>query len=569
MQMTSNTGRAVIYARMSTDGQDHSLSIGAQLDLCRQFGQRIGKEIIAEFTDVGSGGTDERAGLQKMMPFVTDKKNGADTLIVYDLSRFTRDPEHFFDYYGTLKRSGVQLQSVIEPHRGDEMSDLFYSIITIFNSVLLPRIARLTRRGQFQATNNGYYVGVKPPFAYQKYYVWDGKNRHAKLEPNPKTWNHGRRLWDLMLEDRSSTETAIILNSEGIRTSEGREWTGDAVLEVARNEVYKGDVVRGKNSKSKYLDKKERARGENAHVAMVTQEEFDKVQELIARRTFASSSPRSHSSPSMFSGRAFCAKCGEPMHLHTNTNGKVKLICRRKRRLKAQACNKENLDLNELQEAVVENLLGHVLTPDFYGEQVRLVGQRHQAVVAEEKKKDTAIRKRITETGVSVKNLMGQIEAHGPQPDVNERLDELREERLSLEAELKAGEERVKNRAIFVNEPERIIANAIDKRTYLEARDPHKVRQLMKIFVRRLDIDDETVRIEYEIPIPQEDGDPIRSETIFLRDTKCVSEGSMGIDPGNVGTTVSSTRFPRRRGDRPDNPADGRGSGWVPPQARG
>ena len=56
MQMTSNTGRAVIYARMSTDGQDHSLSIGAQLDLCRQFGQRIGKEIIAEFTDVGSGG---------------------------------------------------------------------------------------------------------------------------------------------------------------------------------------------------------------------------------------------------------------------------------------------------------------------------------------------------------------------------------------------------------------------------------------------------------------------------------------------------------------------------------
>ena len=536
-QMAPDTGGAVIYARMSTDGQDHSLSIGAQLDLGREFAQRIGKPILGEFTDVGSGGTDERPGLQQMMRFTIDKKNNVDTVIVYDLSRFTRDPEHFFDHYGTLKRAGVQLQSVIEPHRGDEMSDLFYSIITIFNSVLLPRIARLTRRGQFQATNNGYYVGVKPPFAYQKYYVLDGKQHHAKLERNPDTWDHGRRLWDLLLEDRSFSGIANILNSEGIRTADGREWIPEAVGDVARNEAYKGDVVRGKNSKSKYLDRKEIARGENAHEAMVTQEEFDKVQEIIARRTFASSSPRSHSSPNMFSERTFCGKCGEPFHVHTNSNGTVKLICRRKRRLTKKACQNENVYLSELQEAVVENLLGRVLTPDFYEEQVRLVGQRHAAFVAEEKKKTTAIGKSITNIGASRKNLMDQVEAHGPQPDINERLDELREERLSLEAKLKVGEERVKNQALFVNEPERIIANAMDKRTYLEARDPHKVRQLVRMFVRRLDIEGRAVTIEYGIPIPQEDGDPIRSETIFCAIRNVFLRGlwgwTCGVYPGS------------------------------------
>ena len=256
--------RTIIYARMSTDGQDSELSIGAQLQQYRQFAGSKGYEIAGEFTDVASGGSDQRPGFQKAMEVALDKKNRIGSVLVYDLSRFTRNPENFFDYYGSLKRAGISLDSYLEPHRGDEMSELFYSMITIFNSVLLPRIARYTRRGQYKATDNGCYISSKPPFGYQKYYVQVGDKQHPRLEPCPDTWNQARRVFDLLLEGYAGGHTAEILTKEGVRTASGREFSSELALDMARNEAYLGHTVRGKHGSSKYLDNSERARCDNA-----------------------------------------------------------------------------------------------------------------------------------------------------------------------------------------------------------------------------------------------------------------------------------------------------------------
>ena len=381
MQYTETTdlpGQVIIYARMSTEGQDSSLSLGGQLEHCRRFAERNGQKVLVELTEVASGGTDQRSRFQEAIKLATDKKNQVQALVVYDLSRFTRNPEDFFDYYGMLKRAGVQLQSVLEPHRGDEMSDLFYSIITIFNSVLLPRIARLTRRGQFKATEEGYYVGPKAPYGYKKYYVQVGKKQHAKLEENEETWDNARWLWDLLLDNHTAGDTAATLNDAGIRTSEGNEFTADAVLTIARNEVYLGHLVRGKGSKSKYLDKTEMVRNDNAHKAMVTPEEFAKVKELVAARTPEQGAPRSHSSPSLFGDKVFCGKCHRPekpirMTVRRDNEGRPSLTCSRKRALRKTACDNKNVNLNKLHDTVIGHLLRQVLTDDFLEEQVSLV----------------------------------------------------------------------------------------------------------------------------------------------------------------------------------------------------
>ena len=368
--MTDEPELVVIYARRSSEGQDFSLSIGAQLEQCQKQVERNGQRVLVEFTEVASGGTDQRPRFQEAIKIATDKKNKVAALVVYDLSRFTRNPEDFFDYYGMLKRAGVQLQSVLEPHRGDEMSDLFYSIITIFNSVLLPRIARLTRRGQFKATEEGYFVGPMAPYGYKKYYVQVGKSQHAKLERDDDTWENARWLWDLMLANHTAGDTAATLNEAGIRTSEGNEWTGDAVLTVVRNEVYAGHLVRGKGSKSKYLDRTETVRHDNAHEAMVPQDDFNKVQELVAARAPEQGAPRSHSSPNFFSRMVFCGKCSRlekpiGMTVRRDNEGRPSLICARKRALRKTACDNPNVNLKVLHEEVLNHLLGHVLTDDF------------------------------------------------------------------------------------------------------------------------------------------------------------------------------------------------------------
>ena len=525
--------RAIIYARMSTDGQDGELSIGAQVDSWRRHAPDKGYEIVAVLDDVASGASDQRHGFQKAIELALDKKNKIGAILVYDLSRFSRNPEDFFDYYGTLKRAHVTLDSYLEPHRGDEMSELFYSIITIFNSVLLPRIARYTRRGQYKATENGYYVAPKAAFGYQKYYVQVGDKKHAKLEPCPETWDQARRIYDLLLEGNSGGRTAEIATEEGIRTAKGGEFSSETVLEMGRNEVYLGHTVRGGHAKSKYLDNSERARCNNTHEPMMTPEEYNDIQELVSGRTFDVASPRSHGSPSIFSGRVFCQLCGSTMTVHKNSNGSTSLICSKKRKHTARACSNANANLKDLQEAVIGDLLERILTDSFMEEQVEIVSEKFKTVVKQDERKARSINTRITSIRSRKVNLLEQIETYGPQKDANQRLNELNAEQVQLESELEAQAVLGRDRALFVNESERIVANVLDKRTYLETKDPQKLKQLMNMFVKSLMIDGKMVTIEYEIPIPQDaHSEGVTSKTIPFDSSICLSNSSMGIDRG-------------------------------------
>ena len=555
-------GLVIIYARRSSEGEDSSLSLGAQVGHCRQLVERNGQKVLAELTEVASGGTDQRPRFQEAIKLATDKKNKVVAFVVYDLSRFTRNPEDFFDYYGLLKRSGVQLQSVLEPHRGDEMSDLFYSIITIFNSVLLPRIARLTRRGQFEATKEGYFVGPKAPYGYKKYYVQVGKKERAKLERDDDTWDIARWIWDLMLDNHTAGDTAEKLNDAGIRTSQGNEWTGDAVLDIVRNEAYKGHLVRGKGSKSKYLDRTETARYENAHEAMVTPDEFKKVQELVEARAPEQGSPRSHSSPNLFTNKVFCGKCNRlekpvRMTVRRDSGGRPSLVCSRKRALRVKACNNENVNLNLLHETVLDHLLGHVLTDDFLEEQVSLVAQKYRESVAEDNRKVATLKRRMTRNRKESNNLILTLKENGPNQDVSDSVNGLREEYDNLENQLRVHQENMKTRAAFVNTPEVVIANAMDKRTYLESKDPHKVKQLVNLFINEISIVDRVATIEYQIPVPDEYGNPILSETIHVDNKRGLLEGckTTAPPPPVHGRSSSALPWPGRCRSPPCSPS--------------
>ena len=106
----------------------------------------------------------------------------------------------------------------------------------------------------------------------------------------------------------------------------------------------------------------------------------------------------------------------------------------------------------------------------------------------------------------------GLLEVNGPNQDVSDRVNALREERIRLETEVAVQQDNMRTRATFIHQPERIIANAVDKKTYLESKDQHTVKELMKLFIRKLPIVDQEVTIEYQIPVPDEEGTPIWPE---------------------------------------------------------
>ena len=103
---------AASYAWVSSNDQ-HSLM--AQLETIRRFAEEHGLEVAREFEDERhSGATDDRPGFQRMIAAALSPEKPFDTIIVYDLSRFSGNASDLTRYRNQLEEAGVRLLSATE-----------------------------------------------------------------------------------------------------------------------------------------------------------------------------------------------------------------------------------------------------------------------------------------------------------------------------------------------------------------------------------------------------------------------------------------------------------------------
>ncbi len=101
---------AVIYARFSCSKQREA-SIEDQLRICREWCQREGYRVVAEYCDRAvSGRTDDRPEFQRMIANAGE----SDIVLVYMMDRFSRGEYDAPIYKRELARCGVKLVSALE-----------------------------------------------------------------------------------------------------------------------------------------------------------------------------------------------------------------------------------------------------------------------------------------------------------------------------------------------------------------------------------------------------------------------------------------------------------------------
>ncbi len=100
-----------------------------------------------------------------------------------------------------------------------------------------------------------------------------------------------------------------VLNEEGIPTRNGGRWLKNTVHGMLTNESYAGTLVWGKRTKSKAPP----VRVEGAVPAIVSQAEFERVQQLLKERAPKVVHPRRASSPYLLSGLVKCESCGRSL----------------------------------------------------------------------------------------------------------------------------------------------------------------------------------------------------------------------------------------------------------------
>lgn len=388
---------AAIYLRLSRDdfstgrgadkngsiatgsGKTESNSISSQRDMIRSYIKtQDNMEIYDIYVDDGWSGTNfERPEFKRMMQDIEAFK--ANCVIVKDLSRLGRD----YIEVGRLIQKTFPAFSV----RFIALTDHFDSLTADYNetSLVVPMknfindsyardASGKVRSHQQVKRENGDFIGAFPVYGYRK--SNENKNR---LVPDVYAADIVKKIFTWKMEGYSNLAIAERLEESGIlspmeyKRMQGEnfqtgfaagvktKWSAVAVKRILTNEMYIGTMVQGKDEKVNYKVKKsirkpeeEWTKFKGAHEAIISNEDFEIVQDLLKIDTRAvTGSKKAH----IYAGLLFCGDCMEPMTYRRNRyNGKetVSFICSTKN--KGGKCTRHTISEEELNHLVLTAL---------------------------------------------------------------------------------------------------------------------------------------------------------------------------------------------------------------------
>ena len=146
-------------------------------------------------------------------------------------------------------------------------------------------------------------------------------------------------------------------------------------------------------------------------------------------------------------------------------------------------------------------------------EQIQYINKNRSQLVAEERERQDAIKKRINEINREAGNLKEKIKTYEDSHplavhSLMDDLETLGKEKQGLESQSSALDDDVSETMTFATKPKAIIEAAMDLRTYLEADDTSTARTLLRGFIKQVDVAHGAATIHYGLPLPntQENG---------------------------------------------------------------
>lgn len=156
--------RAVIYARVSTIGQDYQ----RQLAELKAYASKMNYKVVKEFTEKVSGAKKiaEREALADLLKYVEENK--VDKVLIYECSRLSRRITDFLNVIEFLTERGISLfilQNGLETLQANgtvnPIAQLVMGIISQFNSMERNLIRSRMESGYHHYRQNGGRVGRK------------------------------------------------------------------------------------------------------------------------------------------------------------------------------------------------------------------------------------------------------------------------------------------------------------------------------------------------------------------------------------------------------------------------
>jgi DNA invertase Pin-like site-specific DNA recombinase len=335
---------AVLYLRRSTDRQDQSIE--KQRRVCLEFARATGLEVVAEYVDDAVSGTSTKGRKQFLRMMADAEAPGCqfEFVIVYDVSRFSRDPDEDGHYRWALRQLGIEVLYATSGFKGDRSDGPLRCLRQSEASQKSIDLSRDTLEGLSQRAGGGWWGGGIPPYGYDLEFLRNGTEPYMTIRYHAKdtkeitdhfTGNsrvvpvHGRamildtdrcrlalstpervaliqRIFDMYTrEGKGFRRITCLLNQEGVPSPTGGQWSVGTIRVIITNRIYTGCMVWNRRTDGKFhrvLGGKVVARGtseyevlmingsgdwvvvEGAHPAIVAREQFQEAQRLLKER---------------------------------------------------------------------------------------------------------------------------------------------------------------------------------------------------------------------------------------------------------------------------------------------
>lgn len=156
--------KAIIYARVSTAGQDYD----RQLAELRQYADRMGYDVVKTFSEKISGTKklEERQAMTELLNYV--EINKVDKVLIYECSRLSRRAVDFLSIIEIFNEKKISLyihqnglETLLPNGAINPIATLVLGILAQFNSMERSLIRSRMESGYNNFRNNGGVVGRK------------------------------------------------------------------------------------------------------------------------------------------------------------------------------------------------------------------------------------------------------------------------------------------------------------------------------------------------------------------------------------------------------------------------
>lgn len=371
-----NGVRTALYCRLSKDDekQGDSESIKTQKAMLSQYAAERGFIVVGVYVDDGwSGLYFDRPDFQRM---VSDIEAGKiDIVITKDLSRLGRDHlqvGHYTEIYFPMK--GVRYIAVNDNVDTANKNNDIAAIKNVMNEFYSRDNSRKIKSSIRARAKAGLYRSSFNPIGYKK--APDNRN---KLIVDEETAWIVKRIFELVLAGNGPHRIVTIfrdeqvpcpswwLHSRGEKDYSDRfeghpekkyEWSHTVIRNIVSNPLYLGSTVMCKTETvfkagiCKKNAKKDQVKVDGTHEALISQEDFDRANDMILSRKRADCS----GNVSIFSGLIKCADCGKAMSQRYWTRSHVKIFVCGTYAANTKACTDHRIFYDDLYEAVLSDI---------------------------------------------------------------------------------------------------------------------------------------------------------------------------------------------------------------------